>query len=125
MDRAPGEWLYRALLRAYPKDFRRRFGAEALRAFHELWAEPEYRGPGGAVRFWKHVLGDFAGSVLRARGNARSDRARGGGEGKRGGIGRSAATTGRWEVMVDGTQCHIIRRRETVSDLMQGETLLP
>lgn len=29
------------------------------------------------------------------------------------------------EVMVDGDQCHLIRARETVTDLMRGETVLP
>jgi diaminopimelate decarboxylase len=29
------------------------------------------------------------------------------------------------EVMVDGSQCHQIRRRETLSELFAGESLLP
>ncbi|MFQ3200093.1 MAG: diaminopimelate decarboxylase [Zhongshania sp.] len=29
------------------------------------------------------------------------------------------------EVMVDGDQCHLIRARETITDLMRGETVLP
>ena len=29
------------------------------------------------------------------------------------------------EVMVDGDDVHLIRARETVADLMQGEALLP
>lgn len=29
------------------------------------------------------------------------------------------------EVMVDGDQCHLIRERETIADLMRGESLLP
>jgi diaminopimelate decarboxylase len=29
------------------------------------------------------------------------------------------------EVMVDGDQCHLIRARETVTDLMRGEAVLP
>ncbi len=29
------------------------------------------------------------------------------------------------EIMVDGDQCHLIRQRETVADLMRGEALLP
>jgi diaminopimelate decarboxylase len=29
------------------------------------------------------------------------------------------------EVMVDGDQFHLIRKRETIADLMRGETILP
>jgi diaminopimelate decarboxylase len=29
------------------------------------------------------------------------------------------------EVMVDGTQAHVIRRRETVAELYAGEQILP
>ena len=29
------------------------------------------------------------------------------------------------EIMVDGDQAHEIRRRETISELMNGESLLP
>jgi len=29
------------------------------------------------------------------------------------------------EILVDGDKCHLVRARETHSDLMRGETLLP
>ena len=29
------------------------------------------------------------------------------------------------EVMVDGKQVHVIRQRETIDDLLRGETVLP
>lgn len=96
MRRAPGEWLYRALLRTYPREFRRRFGVHALEAFREQWQEPEYRGRGGRLRFWRDVAADYTRSVLRARMAGRTEAGNGGVA-----FGRAGAT-GRWEVGMDG-----------------------
>jgi putative ABC transport system permease protein len=65
--RPRSERLYRVLLSAYPKEFRDRFGAGLLEAFHEQSREPEYIGRGGALRFWKDIGVDWVISMVTAR----------------------------------------------------------
>ena len=55
--------IYGLLLRAYPVQFRRRFGAEMLQLFRDQRSEQESLGPG----FWLAVLGDVAGSAPAER----------------------------------------------------------
>lgn len=51
------ERLYRALLVAYPADFRRRFGTEAAQTFRELHRDERARGGVGAVvRLWPRTV---------------------------------------------------------------------
>ena len=64
------ERLYRALLRAYPKDFRDEFG-DAMVEFHRdrlahARREPGIRG-GGTARVWLHVAADLVRNALPAR----------------------------------------------------------
>ena len=61
-----GEWLYRLLLRAYPRQFRQRFEAEMVAMFvdQRRAASPTI---GGRLRFWTAVIVDLWRSVLRER----------------------------------------------------------
>jgi signal peptidase I len=57
---------YAALLHAYPRDFRARFGAEMRQTFRDRWlALPG--GPGSAVRFIAAAAADWALSVVKER----------------------------------------------------------
>ncbi len=61
------ERFYRRLLRLYPREFRRAYGAELLQMFRDVRAEPRHRGALGAARFWRHVLGDLVATAPRHR----------------------------------------------------------
>lgn len=71
--RAPGcpaERIYRLLLRAYPADFRAKYGGEMLLLFRD-----QCREGGASLRFWSAVMSDVARSAPALR--AESWRARG------------------------------------------------
>jgi putative ABC transport system permease protein len=59
--------LYRILLRAYPRWFRARYGAELLAAFAGERRDPRHAGISGAIRFWRHIGVDLALTALRLR----------------------------------------------------------
>lgn len=63
-------WLYRAALRLYPAQFRRRYEQELISAFLEEIERgaPRYAGVVDAVRFWLYITVDLLGSALRQRG---------------------------------------------------------
>jgi len=53
--------VYRALLRLYPADFRRRFGEETVQLFSDQLRDASARGPlGGIAITWLRTLGDLA-----------------------------------------------------------------
>ena len=66
--RDASEWVYRALLRAYPKDFRDEFG-DAMVEFHRdrLGHARRESGPWGTARVWLHVAADLLRNALPAR----------------------------------------------------------
>jgi hypothetical protein len=65
---------YRALLRLYPADFRRRFGDEMVQLFGDQLRDAEAgRSPEGLVMTWLRALGDLAVSATSER--TRTDRA--------------------------------------------------
>ena len=59
--------LYRALLRLYPAEFRRRYGAELIAAFAATRLEAQYNGARGTLRLWMHIAGDLVSSAARQR----------------------------------------------------------
>lgn len=62
------EFAYRALLRAYPKEFRDAYGREMERAFGDLCREASRRGGAGAIaRLWARVLLDLALTAVTER----------------------------------------------------------
>jgi putative ABC transport system permease protein len=60
------ERLYRALLRAYPRDFRDEFG-DAMIEFHRDRLAQARTEPLGVARVWLHVFGDLLRNALPAR----------------------------------------------------------
>ncbi|AHG93877.1 permease (plasmid) [Gemmatirosa kalamazoonensis] len=58
-DPAPGERLFRLLLRVYPAAFRDRVGDDMVDFYRDRWREHRALG-GGAVTLWFRVLGDLA-----------------------------------------------------------------
>lgn len=68
MKTGPGsEWLFRLLLRCYPKRFRVRFGHDLIEAFRDQRAEPRYAGSMGALRFWRDIGWDWVRAMVQAR----------------------------------------------------------
>jgi putative ABC transport system permease protein len=59
--------LYRALLRIYPSDFRRRYQRELEETFCVERSNHRYTGIAGSLRFWAYILGDLLTSALRCR----------------------------------------------------------
>ena len=91
--RSFGERLYRLLLRATPRSFRARYGAELLGVFREQRGEPVYAGVGGALRFWREIGWDWVKTMVASRQTSPSPATR---AGRVNGFG-----TGRGEVMMD------------------------
>src|SRR5688572_23978435 len=55
------EWVFRALMRLYPRDFRERFLDEMVEFFHARRIEQRYRyGTRGSLRLWMHLIADVA-----------------------------------------------------------------
>lgn len=62
------ERLYRTLLVAYPREFRRQYSEQLVQAFGDLCHEEyEQRGKKGLLLLWMRTLGDLAVSVFSAR----------------------------------------------------------
>ena len=57
----------RLLIRLYPKEFRRRYGADVLAAIEADRASPRFAGRGGARRFVAATCGDLVASASRQR----------------------------------------------------------
>ncbi len=70
-----GERVFRWLLRAYPKPFRRRYGPDMIQAYRELEADPKRRRSKAAFAVW--ILGDALSTALRTRTSARIGRSTG------------------------------------------------
>jgi putative ABC transport system permease protein len=51
-------WVFRVLLRLYPRSFRERYRAELEAAFLEQRRESRYSGARGAIRFWADIVLD-------------------------------------------------------------------
>lgn len=51
--------IYRLLLYAYPRDFRRRFGDEMEQAVRDLWSAARTQGPLGYLRFARRICADW------------------------------------------------------------------
>jgi hypothetical protein len=69
------ERVFRVLLLAYPRDFRRDCGAEMVQAFRDLCAEEKRRGgASGLLRVWVRTLPDLAFTALAERSRAMGDR---------------------------------------------------
>ena len=71
--RARGVWaserIYRALIRLYPEEVRRRYAEEMVRYFGDLCREEWHsRGAKGMVLLWARTLPDLLFSVLKERG---------------------------------------------------------
>lgn len=65
--------IYRALLRAYPPDFRHRHGAAMVQLFRDSCRDAyRERGGAGLLAVWGHTLGDLCVSAVRERGAALS-----------------------------------------------------
>ncbi|HWS81877.1 MAG TPA: hypothetical protein VN178_12720 [Rubrobacter sp.] len=63
------ERVYRALIRLYPEEVRRRYAEEMVRYFEDLcWEERDSRGAKGMVLLWARTLPDLVFSVLKERG---------------------------------------------------------
>src|SRR5687767_5851808 len=55
------EWVFRALMRLYPRDFRERFLDEMIEFFRARRIEQRYRyGSRGSLRLWLHLIADVA-----------------------------------------------------------------
>ena len=63
--------LYRQLLRAYPRQFRERFGAGMAQVFGDRFEAAARRGPFAALLFLLRTLGDVAGNAAAARFSSR------------------------------------------------------
>jgi putative ABC transport system permease protein len=61
------ESLFRALIRAYGPGFRDRWSEELICFFRQEREDPRYRGPLGAIRFWRRTLHDLAAAAVRDR----------------------------------------------------------
>ncbi|MDQ3864006.1 MAG: hypothetical protein M3317_11000 [Actinomycetota bacterium] len=69
------ERVYRLVLLAYPKEFRRDFGGEMVQAFGDLCREEKRRGGvTGLVRVWVRTLADLAATAFAERSRAVRDR---------------------------------------------------
>jgi putative ABC transport system permease protein len=65
-DRLVGEWVFRGLLRLYPRAFRDRFLDEMVEFFRDRRDEQRHRnGARGIVRLWLHVVADILVSAPR------------------------------------------------------------
>ena len=56
------EWsiaLYRALIQAYPKEFRKSYGEPVHQAFRDMYRDALQRGYLGVALLWFHVVPDF------------------------------------------------------------------
>ena len=71
-DSPLGVRLYRKLLRAYPKQFRREYGPQMEQVFRDLYRK-ERGGKRVLVFLWTRTLSDLAASVLRERFRAHGD----------------------------------------------------
>jgi putative ABC transport system permease protein len=61
LGRSVGEWVFRGLLRLYPRVFRDRFLDEMVEFFHDRRNEQRHRsGARGIARLWLHVIADIA-----------------------------------------------------------------
>ena len=69
--------LYRFLLYAYPRGFRRQYQVELLAAFATERGDPRYRGVRGALALWRFLLADLVISAWRLRRRGRPDLLRG------------------------------------------------
>ena len=74
-----GDRLYRVLLRAYPRPFRERYGAELADGFAYLRASAAAQGRWPVVRLWARTVVDTLRSGVRERLSSRGYRSRGGG----------------------------------------------
>ena len=69
------ERVYRVLLLAYPREFRRDCGAEMIQAFGDLCREEKHRGGvSGLVSVWARTLPDLALTAFAERSRAMRDR---------------------------------------------------
>ena len=69
------ERVYRALLLAYPKEFRREYGSQMKQAFGDLYREARERGgKSGIARLWMLTIPDLARTAVAQRITARADR---------------------------------------------------
>ena len=59
--------VFRLLMRVYPAEFRRRYGAELEAAFRAVRGEPQHAGALGRLRFWAFVLRDLLRTAIRLR----------------------------------------------------------
>lgn len=70
-DRSYSEQVYRVLLLAYPKEYRREYGPQMEQAFRDLRREALRRGGGiGLARLWVRVGLDLASSAVVERSRA-------------------------------------------------------
>jgi putative ABC transport system permease protein len=53
-----GERLYELLIRLYPPAFRHRHASELMAFFRRHRTDPRFGGRRGALRFWRHTVGD-------------------------------------------------------------------
>src|SRR5262245_28642161 len=60
-----GDWIYRCLLRLYPRALRAAFGDEMLAFFRSRRSAAAARGAIGVVSFWTRTLADLAASLWR------------------------------------------------------------
>ena len=59
--------LFRLLTRAYPAEFRRRYGEELEASFRAIRDEPRHAGALGRLRFWVFVFRDLLRTAVRLR----------------------------------------------------------
>ena len=59
--------LFRLLMRAYPAEFRRRYGEELDASFRAIRGEPQHAGALGRLRFWAFVFRDLLSTAIRLR----------------------------------------------------------
>ena len=72
----PGVKIFRLLTRAYPAEFRRRYGGELEASFLAIRDEPCYAGALGRLRFWTFVITDLLRTGARLRWRQFSTRSR-------------------------------------------------
>src|SRR5215211_6857776 len=62
------DWLYRLLLHAYPRDFRREYGSQMAQVFHDCCREAQHRsGVPGVIALWIATFIDLITTALTER----------------------------------------------------------
>src|SRR5689334_4019653 len=68
--RTAADLVYRVLLRAYPREFRRQYGDDMIEMFRDQHRAEAERGAGSVIALWAHVVVDALRNGLPERAGA-------------------------------------------------------